>query len=96
MAEVELLISPDGRSVRAIYTDDYDFRALGLGLGSLSISRASHVEPTPDGKWDADMTPVGGPSSLGPFNSRAAALAAEAVWLRENALCSSATPPAES
>ena len=30
-------------------------------LGPLSILRASHVEPNPDGTWTADLSPVGGP-----------------------------------
>ena len=36
--------------------------------------------PTPDGRWTADMTPVGGPV-LGPFDRRSEALEAEHAWL---------------
>ena len=44
------------------------------------IARASHVEPDPDGRWQADLRPVGGPV-LGPFDRRSEALAAELAWL---------------
>ena len=30
-------------------------------LGEISITRASHVEPSANGGWFADMRPVGGP-----------------------------------
>ncbi len=43
------------------------------------VRRASHVEPDGDG-WTADMTPSGG-IRLGPYPTRAAALAAERSWL---------------
>lgn len=82
---VELLISLDGLTVRALYSDDFDFRDLGAELGELSIARASHVEPTLDGRWTADMGPVSGPV-LGPFDTRAEALAEEVAWLKENRL----------
>lgn len=70
------------------------------------IQRASHVEPTPDGRWTADMRPTflglmteaqrgafgasAGPQwfdrlTLGPYATRAEALAAERDWLREHA-----------
>ena len=51
-----------------------------LALGPAAIRRASHVEPTPDGRWTADLGPMDGPV-LGPFTTRAAALDAEQVWL---------------
>lgn len=52
-----------------------------LSLGNATINRASHVEPTVDREtgvcqWTADLAPIGGPV-LGPFDSRAEALAAE-------------------
>src|SRR4051794_33699093 len=31
-------------------------------LGAPSVTRASRVEPTPDGRWTADLSPVGGPT----------------------------------
>jgi hypothetical protein len=45
-----------------------------------SIERASFVEPDDVGIWWADMWPMLGPK-LGPFETRAAALAAEREWL---------------
>lgn len=50
--------------------------------GTLDIRRASHVEPTEEGQWTADMSPVHGPV-LGPFETRAEALTAETKWLSE-------------
>lgn len=49
-------------------------------LGQTSIRRASHVEPTADNRWTADMGPSGGPV-LGPFDTHAEAIAAELAWL---------------
>jgi hypothetical protein len=69
-------IRPDG-VVRFLYDDA--LRGL-LALGQPTIRRASHVEPTPDGRWTADLSPMGGPG-LGPFDTRAAALDAERAWL---------------
>jgi hypothetical protein len=52
-------------------------------LGSTTIRRASHVEPTPDGQWSVDLAPSHGPT-LGPFPTRTAALTAEIHWLLAN------------
>ncbi len=77
----DLYLDPDGNVV-AIYTDAVDFAALGKFLGGeVEIRRASHVEPA-GLEWTADMGPVSGPM-LGPFPSRAEALAREVEWLRE-------------
>ena len=65
--------------VRAIYDEALDLAALGRPV----ITRASHVEPDPSGRWLADLSPVGGPL-LGPFDRRSEALAAEVAWLREH------------
>ena len=83
---IELVIRPDG-TVLALYTDALDFRALAQALasGPPEITRASRVEPTPDGRWTADLDPVGGPE-LGPFDLRDEALVAERAWLRRNLL----------
>lgn len=62
-----------------VFDDRVDLRAVGC----LSIRRGSHVEPTPDGHWTADLSPVAGPT-LGPFDKRSAALAAEVAWLQQN------------
>jgi len=72
-----IVVQPDG-SVKFIYDD-----ALKeiMNLGDFVVKRASRVEPTPEGKWTADMELSGGPV-LGPFETRAEALEAEKVWLR--------------
>jgi hypothetical protein len=72
---MELLITTGGH-VRAIYSEEIALRA----LGRLRITRASRVEPDGEGRWTADLTPVGGPI-LGPFSRRGEALAAEVGWL---------------
>ena len=73
--EMELVVDAGG-SVRCIYGEELDLRA----LGKLQITRASHVEPDKDGYWWADMGPVGGPTP-GPFRSKSEALGAERGWL---------------
>lgn len=75
---MELLIKPSG-SVRCVYGEDVNLSE----LGQLSIQRGSHVEPTADGRWTADLSPVNGPV-LGPFSSRTDALSAEVDWLNEH------------
>ena len=72
---MELVITSRG-SVRTLYAETIDLTV----LGPAQIVRASHVEPTTDGHWSADLSPVGGPV-LGPFPKRSDALAAEADWL---------------
>ena len=73
-------IRPDG-TITFIWNDALaDLMSLGKGL----IKRASHVEPTADGQWTADMSPVcgGGGPVLGPFPLRGEALQAEVVFLQ--------------
>ena len=86
MADFILDIAPNG-DILAIYDD-----ALAglLSQGVPTITRASHVEPTPSGKWIADMTPAIQQFKLecdnpilGPFDLREEALRAERVWLEE-------------
>ena len=72
---IQLVITPGG-VVRCIYSETLDWAA----LGRVTISRASHVEPDQQGRWLADLSPVHGPT-LGPFQNRSAALAAEHAWL---------------
>jgi hypothetical protein len=72
---MDLIVDPRGR-IYCVYDEAIDLAA----LGSLSISRASHVEPDASGRWAADLAPVGGPV-LGPFALRSEALAAERTWL---------------
>lgn len=74
-----LVVRPDG-TVEFIYAD---FLARVLDAGDFAIRRASHVEPTPDGKWQADMAPVGGPR-LDATLTRAATLAMEVHWIEKN------------
>lgn len=75
---MQLVISPGGE-VRCVYAESIDLRR----LGPLSIRRASHVEPSTDGRWLADLSPVDGPI-LGPFDHRTEALFAEQEWLDTN------------
>ena len=72
---MQLLIQPDG-AVRCLYGEEFNLKV----LGRLSIRRGSHVEPTGNGQWTADMSPVNGPV-LGPFRVRSDALTAEREWL---------------
>jgi hypothetical protein len=72
---MELFIAPTGQ-VRCLYGEELDLGS----LGSLTIRRASRVEPTDSGRWTADLSPIGGPT-LGPFAQRSQALAAEACWI---------------
>jgi len=70
-----------GDQIRFIHNDDLA-NALST-QGPQETKRASHVEPTANGKWIADLSPVWGPV-LGPFDRRDAALAAEVTWLQKN------------
>jgi len=74
--EMELVVGVDGVA-RCIYDEGIDLRE----IGTLQITRASHVEPDRDGFWWADMGPVDGPV-LGPYGSRSEALQAERGWLQ--------------
>jgi hypothetical protein len=79
----EIIVAPNGM-LRFIYDDD--LASMLQDIGTLSIKRASHVEPDPEhGGWTADMSPVGG-SILGPFLTRAEALTQEAYWLNEHSI----------
>lgn len=86
-----LAVRPDG-AVRAVYDDR--LASVLTALGRPAVIRASHVEPvhepivedgSADGaigiRWQADLSPVGGPV-LGPFASRQAALEAERAWIQ--------------
>lgn len=77
---MQIVIEPNGR-VRCVYGELIDLRA----LGHLTITRASHVEPDKDGRWTADLSPLG--PVLGPFDRRSEALAAEEAWLAANWPC---------
>ena len=84
---MELLIDRDG-TVRCLYSEALELTA----LGTLSIRRASHVEPDADGKWWADLAPVDGPR-LGPFERRSQALRAEVAWLEAHWLLAPSQVP---
>ncbi len=74
------VVASDG-TLKTIYDDDLaDFLT---GAGKVSITRASFVEPTPDGKWTADMSPSGENVILGPFRLREEALTAERDYLEK-------------
>jgi hypothetical protein len=84
---MQLRVDPDG-SVHCIYAEAIDLPC----LGALTIRRASSVELDEQGRWWADLLPVGGPR-LGPFRLRTQALEAEQEWLSRHWLtapCSAA------
>lgn len=72
---MSLLIRPGG-TITTIYDESIDLAT----LGSLTIRRASHVEPNHEGLWTADLSPLEGPV-LGPFPTRSEALDAERDWI---------------
>jgi hypothetical protein len=75
-ATMQLVVEPSGQ-IRCLYTETI----LLTTLGSLVITRASHVEPEAAG-WYTDLARSGGPK-LGPFVHRSEALQAEEAWLEE-------------
>jgi hypothetical protein len=81
-ADMELIVDAGGH-VRCIYDEALDLRE----IGTLQITRASHVEPDTKGYWWADMGPTAGPL-LGPYGSRGEALVAEKVWLTNTCITS--------
>ena len=84
---MQIIIMPGG-AVRALYCEVIDLAA----LGSPTITRASHVEPDQQGRWWADLSPIAGPT-LGPFDRRSEALAAEQAWLESHWLTPVDPPP---
>lgn len=79
---MQLVVQSNG-AIRCVYDEQLDLQT----LGQVSIQRGSHVEPTADGQWTADLSPVQGPM-LGPFALRTEALAAERQWLEQHWLIS--------
>jgi hypothetical protein len=75
---MRLVVDARGQ-VRCLYGEVVDLSS----LGTLSIRRASHVEPDSDGSWWADLSPLAGPR-LGPFTRRSLALDAETAWLEQH------------
>ena len=81
--EIPIRIDDDG-SMRMVCGDKMNGLANLVGTGVRS--RASHVEPDKEdnGLWNVDMSPYGGPKSLGKFKERAEALKEEIKWLKKN------------
>jgi hypothetical protein len=75
---MQIVVQPDG-DIRCLYGEELDLHS----LGQLAIARGSHVEPTADGRWTADLSPVNGPV-LGPYLSRSTALQSEREWLEQH------------
>jgi hypothetical protein len=75
---MQFVVEPQG-DLRCIYGEEIDLHA----LGSLTVARASYVEPNENGHWLVDLSPVGG-KTLGVFFHRSDALAAERKWLIVN------------
>lgn len=77
MPKLKLKISKSGE-ITYIYNDLLAGLAQNNGA---SIRRVSHVEPTADGKWEAQMLDFN--VTLGPFRLRSEALEAEMQFLDE-------------
>jgi hypothetical protein len=77
---MQMVIDAHGQ-VRCLYTEALDLAA----IGSLTIRRASQVEPDASGQWWANLSAVNGPC-LGPYCHRSQALAGEQAWLESNVL----------
>lgn len=75
MSSVQVVVDSRG-TLRMVFDDRVDMRS----VGTVTIRRGSHVEPTADRRWTADLSPVIGPV-FGPFDSRREALDAEVTWL---------------
>jgi hypothetical protein len=75
---MQLIVSATG-DMHCLYGEEIPLAA----LGRLSIVRASYVEPDQNGKWFADLSPVGGPI-LGPLPRRSVALHREQEWLEDH------------
>ena len=78
MTCMDIIIEVTGNA-RLVYDESIDLSS----IGRVEIRRGSHVEPTANGRWTADLAPVNGPV-LGPFNTRTEALSAEVAWLQQN------------
>lgn len=77
MSSSHLLVIRAEGTLEFLYADEL---GILLRTGEAAIRRASHVEPTSDAHWIADLAPCGG-GILGPFDSRLEALCAERAWI---------------
>lgn len=79
--DLTLFICPDG-GLEFIYDDEL---AVALrGIGKPVTQRASHVEPTEDGRWSVDVSPITrhlSPFIIGCYDTRAEALSEEQKWV---------------
>lgn len=75
---MQLVIGPKAQ-IRCLYEEMIDLSS----LGTITIQRASQVEPDDEGRWWANLQPVLGPL-LGPFSLRSEALQAERQWLENH------------
>ena len=76
-----LLIVDPQATIRCLYSEQLDLAR----FGSVTIRRASHVEPDAQGHWWADLSLLNGPM-LGPFSVRSEALDSEQRWIEEHHL----------
>lgn len=77
---MQFTINAQGQ-IEALYSDET--LPIAKELGTVTLARASYVEPTADAQWTADLEPVNGPV-LGPFPTRKKALEEEVEWLEKN------------
>ena len=84
MAKTLFTVDLNTGDVACIYDDKHLplFEAIG---GKLEVTRASEVDPDPDGGWIANLARSGGPVLRG-FTRREDAIAAEVEWLTEHGL----------
>jgi hypothetical protein len=73
----------NGVTARGLWDDR--LQPVYAAIGNVKVKRASHVEPDRNGKWVADLAPVGGPQ-LGPYRLRQEALSAEVAWINKHHL----------
>ena len=76
--DTDILIIDEKGRISLIYSEKLPYHQLGEVTGR----RLSHVEMTENGKWTADLSPVGGPN-LGPFTLRSEAIKAEIQYLKK-------------
>jgi hypothetical protein len=80
MKMMEAFIEPDG-TITYVYSDL--LAKVFAGQGETKTQRASHVEPTADNRWTADMSPVEPGVVLGPFDTHEEAITAEVAFLHK-------------